>query len=128
VHVGRSFRHDLGFVRQEGVATLFGGYERVFQPRDSSRLVREHSLLVDGESTSDEGYGPWFTRLGGAAYGLTFRDAGSLTVRTNTAHERLSEAFEVGDGLVVEPGEYGYQDVDVQYRSNASAPEASGSA
>jgi hypothetical protein len=122
VHVGEHFRHDLGFVRQPGIATVFGGYERVLQPRDTSRLVREYSLLVDGESTSDDEYGPWFTRLAGAGYGMTFRDASTFTVRANTTDERLAEAFEVGGDLTVEPGEYSYQDVDIQYRSNASAP------
>ena len=32
VYVGDHFRHDLGFVRRRGIATLFGRYARILRP------------------------------------------------------------------------------------------------
>jgi hypothetical protein len=74
VHVGDAFRHDLGFVRRLGIATAFGGYERILRPRNPRALLREQSLGVAFDATRDAGYDRSLTRVGSATYGLSFRE------------------------------------------------------
>ena len=121
VHVGEAFRHDLGFVRRRGAATAFGDYERIFRPADPGALLREQSLGVSFDATSDERYARSLTRVGSATYGISFRDGGSLNVSANSTYERIDEPFSVGSGLRVSPGEYTFETVSFNYRSNPSA-------
>ena len=41
LHVGEDFRHDLGYVRRVGIATLFGSYSNVRKPANASGRVRD---------------------------------------------------------------------------------------
>jgi hypothetical protein len=121
VHVGDAFRHDLGFVRRLGIATAFGGYERILRPRNPRALLREQSLGVAFDATRDAGYDRSLTRVGSATYGLSFRDGATLSVSANSTYERLDTAFSVGPDLRIVPGEYAFDTVSVDYRSNRSA-------
>ena len=121
VHVGEAFRHDLGFVRRRGAATAFGDYERILRPADPGALLREHSLGVSFDATSDDRYERSLTRVGSATYGISFRDGGSLSVSANSTYERLDAPFGVGSGLRVSPGEYTFETGSFNYRSNPSA-------
>ena len=121
VHVGDAFRHDLGFVRRRGIATLFGTYERVFRPGNTSALIREQTLGTEFDATSDDRYAQSLTRVGSLTYGLQFRDGGTLNARVNTTYERLEAPFSVGSGLRIEAGEHAFDSVAVDYRSDQSA-------
>ena len=121
VHVGDGFRHDLGFVRRRGIATFFGGYERVFRPSNTSALMREHSLGVDIDATGDDRYARSLTRVGGVTYGLLFRDGATLSARLNSTYERLDAPFGVGQSLRIEAGEHAFDNVAIDYRSDQSA-------
>jgi hypothetical protein len=121
VHVGDAFRHDLGFVRRRGIATLFGGYERVLRPANTSALVREHTLGLDFDATGDDRYDRGLTRIGGLRYGVEFRDGGTLNARLNSTYERLETPFAVGPGLRIEAGEHAFDSVSIDYRSDQSA-------
>ena len=121
VHVGDAFRHDLGFVRRRGVATLFGGYERVLRPANTGARIREHTLGADFDATSDDRYDQSLTRVGALTYGLQFRDGATLNARANTTYERLDAPFNVGAGLRVEAGEYAFDSIALDYRSDQSA-------
>jgi hypothetical protein len=121
VHVGDGFRHDLGFVRRRGIATLFGGYERVLRPSNTGALMREHSLGVDFDATGDDRYDRSLTRVGGVTYGLLFRDGATLSARLNSIYERLDEPFGVGPSLRIEAGEHAFDNVAIDYRSDQSA-------
>ena len=81
VHIGDAFRHDLGFVRRRGIATLFGGYERVLRPANTGALIREHTLGVEFDATGDDRYDQSLTRVGSLTYGLQFRDGASERAR-----------------------------------------------
>jgi hypothetical protein len=121
VHVGDAFRHDLGFVRRRGVGTLFGGYERLFRPVNTSAFMREHSVGFDFDATSDDRYERSLTRVGGLKYALEFRDGGTLNARLNTTYERLDAPFTVGPALRIEAGEHAFDSVSIDYSSNQSA-------
>jgi len=120
-HVGDAFRHDLGFVRRRGIATLFGGYERLFRPANTGAFMREHSLGIEFDATGDDRYDRSLTRVGSVLYGLQFRDGATLNARVNTTYERLDTPFSVGPGLRIEPGEHAFDSVAVDYRSDQSA-------
>jgi hypothetical protein len=121
VHIGDAFRHDLGFVRRRGIATLFGAYERVFRPANTGALMREHSLGVDFDATGDDRYDRSLTRVGGLTYELQFRDGGNLGARVNSTYERLDAPFTVGSDLRIEAGEHAFDNVAIDYRSDQSA-------
>jgi hypothetical protein len=121
VHVGDGFRHDLGFVRRRGIATLFGGYERVLRPSNTGAPMREHSLGVDFDATGDDRYDRSLTRVGGVTYGLLFRDGATLSARLNSTYERLDEPFGVGPSLRIEAGDHAFDNVAIDYRSDQSA-------
>ncbi len=121
VHIGEAFRHDLGFVRRRGIGTFFGSYEYLVRPANPRGLLREHSLRVDVDATSDDRYQQFLTRVGGFIYELSFRDSSNFTARANTTSDRLDQPFTVAPALTILPGEYGYQTWQVQYSSNQSS-------
>jgi hypothetical protein len=121
LHIGDAFRHDLGFVRRRGIATLFGGYERVLRPADTSAILREQTLGVEVDATGTDRYDRWLTRTGSLTYGMEFRDGATVDARVTTTHERLDAPFTVGQSLRVEPGEHAFENVAVDYQSNESA-------
>ena len=121
VHIGDAFRHDLGFVPRRGIATLFGGYERVFRPVNTSGRLREHSLDVEYDATSDDHYDRSLTRIGRLTYALQFRDGAALNARVNSIYERLDASFTIGSNLPVETGEHAFEFVSIGYSSNQSA-------
>jgi len=121
VHIGDAFRDDLGFVPRRGIATIFGGYERVLRPANKSALVREHSLGAKVDATGDDRYDRSLTRVGRLTYGLDFRDGANLNASVNSTYERLDAPFAVGRGLRIAAGEYAFDNVEIDYRSNQSA-------
>jgi hypothetical protein len=121
VHIGDDFRHDLGFVPRRGIATLFGAYERVLRPANTRALVREHSLGVELDATSDAQYERSLTRVGALTYGLQLRDGTVLNARLNSTYERLDASFTVGSNLRIPAGEHAFENVSLEYRSDQSA-------
>ena len=121
VHVGETFRHDLGFVRRRGVATAFGGYDRILRPADPGAFVREQSVGVAFDATSDARYDRSLTRVLSATYGMLFWDGGTLSVSASRTYEQLDAPFVVGSGLRIASGEYAVRTVSFDYRSNRSA-------
>jgi hypothetical protein len=121
VHIGDAFRHDLGFVRRRGVATLFGSYERVFRPANTNAVIREQTVGAEFDATGDDHYDRSLTRIGGLTYGLQFRDGGALNARINSTYEQLDAPFAVGPDLRIPPGEHAFDSVAVDYRSDQSA-------
>jgi hypothetical protein len=121
LHVGEAFRHDLGFVRRRGVATLFGRYARILRPADASGRIREYSAGVVVEATADAGYRRLLTRSGSATFGLLLADGGELRAVLTTTAERLETPFGIGSRLTVPSGDYRFEDVRVEFQSNRSA-------
>ena len=122
VHVGDAFRHDLGFVRRRGIATLFGGYERLFRPANTGAFMREHSLGVEFDATerrplrpvADAGRRPdlWIA---------VPRRRNAERAGSTRTYERLDAPFSVGPGLRIDAGEHAFDSVAIDYRSDQSA-------
>ena len=121
VHVGDSFRDDLGFVRRRGIGSLFGGYQRVLRPANRTAAVREQTLGVEFEATGDDRYQESLTRIGSLTYGLQFSDGRDLNAKATSTTERIDAPFTVGSGLRVLAGKYAFENVAIDYRSNQSA-------
>ncbi len=121
VQVGDGFRHDLGFVRRLGVATLFGKYTRVLRPVNSAARVLEYRLGANVEFTGDSHYRRWLTRMDAVNYGMLFADGGELKAWANSTSERLDAPFGIGSSLTVAPGAYRFEEVGANYTSNKSA-------
>jgi hypothetical protein len=121
VHIGEAFRHDIGFVPRRGIATLFGAYERVLRPANTRARIREHSLGVTLDTTGSDHYDRLLTRVGSLTYEMQFRDGAVMNARVNTTSEQLDAPFTIGSDLSIEPGEYGFENLAVDYRSNQSA-------
>jgi hypothetical protein len=120
LHVGDTFRHDLGFVRRRGVGTLFGRYALALRPADPRNRVREYTLGADLEATADDTYRRLLTRIGGASYGMLFADGGELKARITSTFERIASPFGIGD-LTVPAGVYRFEEAGAEYQSNKSA-------
>ncbi|MBI4483107.1 MAG: carbohydrate binding family 9 domain-containing protein [Acidobacteria bacterium] len=121
LHVGDTFRHDLGFVRRRGIATLFGNYSRILRPADTTGRVREYSVGAEFEATGDDRYSRSLTRVGGLNYGMLFAGGGQLRAWVNSTFERLDAPFDIGSNLTIAPGVHRFEDVGVEYNSNRSA-------
>ena len=121
VHIGEGFRHDLGFVPRRGIATLFGGYERVLRPANTRGLVREHSLGVEVDATGDDGYDRSLTRVGALIYGLQLRDGAVVNARIHSTYELLDAPFTVGSDVRIPAGEHAFESASIEYRSDQSA-------
>ena len=120
LHVGDSFRHDLGFVRRRGIGTVSASYTYTLRPEDQSGHVREYAMEASAEGTSDDEYSRLLTRIGGLRYRMGFSDGGSISASVNTTFERLAAPFDIGP-LTVPEGEYSFEDVELSYSSNQSA-------
>ena len=120
LHIGDAFRHDLGFVRRRGVGTAFGQYARVFRPRNPDGRVREYRVGGEAESTTDAGYSTLLTRVGQVNYEMLFADGGEVRTWARSTFERSSAPFDLGS-LTVRPGDYTFDDVGLEFRSNRSA-------
>lgn len=104
VHIGDAFRHDLGYVRRRGIGLAFGNYQRILRPGDPNSRVRRS-----------------LTRVGNLSYRLLFRDGATLTTTATSTYERLDQPFGIGSDLRIPPGEYAFEDVEIEYLSNQSA-------
>jgi hypothetical protein len=88
---------------------------------NTSGRLREHSLDVEYDATSDDHYDRSLTRIGRLTYALQFRDGAALNARVNSIYERLDASFTVGSNLPVETGEHAFEFVSIGYSSNQSA-------
>ncbi len=120
LHVGNAFRHDLGFVRRRGIGTVFGRYARVLRPRNPDGRVREYRVGAELETTTDAGYSTLLTRAGVVNYEMLFAGGGELRTWGRSTFERTAAPFAIGS-LTVGPGDYTFENVGVEFRSNRSA-------
>ena len=112
--------HDLGFVRRRGVGTAFGKYDaRVPAGQHRTRWcgnTAPASKRIDDRRRLHE----LLTRVGGGQLDMRVRRWRQLALGTEHVREAGS-VFGIGPELSVPPGEYTFEDVGVEFRSNRSA-------
>src|SRR6185503_5986114 len=96
LHIGDTFRHDLGFVPRRGIGTFYGNYNRVIRAANPRALVRQHTFGGNFEVTGNDKYDQVLTRIGGASYTMLFKDEGQLSASVNNRFERLEAPFTIG--------------------------------
>jgi hypothetical protein len=120
LHIGDSFRHDLGFVPRRGIGTFYSTYSRIIRAANPAATIRQHTIGGSFEATGNDTYDQLLTRLGGASYTMLFKDEGQLSAGVNTTFEHLDSSATIS-GLVIPPGEYRWEDAEISYSSNRSA-------
>lgn len=120
LHIGERFRHDVGFVRRQGIGKFFVDYSRIFRPRATYRWVRGYSIGPSFDLTSNDRYDQWLTRIGGFTYAMDFSDGGELQMSATSTFERLLAPFPIHSGLVIPAGEYTTAETLVRYASDPS--------
>jgi hypothetical protein len=126
VHVGDTFRHDLGFVPRRGIGTIFSTYSRVLRPTTTASRVREYTFTAQYDATVDDRFTSSLTRVGGFTFGTLFMNTAEVRAFVNSTFERLDESFDIGPVLSVAPGVYQYEDAGLRLESNQSAALSGG--
>ena len=115
LHVGESFKPELGFLRREAFRRNFGQLR--FSPRPAS-IAAVRRFNFEGELDYIEGLptGRVETRRYRGQFRVEFSGGDTSTVQYNRQFELLPEDFEISDGVVLPVGGYQWQDVNFIYR------------
>ncbi|MBI4445339.1 MAG: carbohydrate binding family 9 domain-containing protein [Acidobacteria bacterium] len=120
LHIGENFRHDLGFVRRQGIGTIFMDYSRTFRPKATYRWIRGYSIGPSFDLTSNDRYDQWLTHNSGLTYSMDFADGGDLQISATSTFERLLAPFPIRTGIVIPTEEYTTAEGLVKYTSDMS--------
>ena len=115
LHVGESFKPELGFLRREAFRRNFA--QARFSPRPAS-IEAIRRFTFQGEVDYIEGLptGRVETRRYQGQFRTEFSGGDTTTVQYNNQFEFLPEAFEISGGVVLPVGGYRWQDVNLIYR------------
>ena len=120
---GDNFNPEVGFTRRVGFRKVDVGIYNTWRPDGLWKFqeVTPHVTFnrfwnFDGfmETSFLHAHSPW-----------EFEDSSSVSVAYNVRHEGILESFAVS-GIKVPAGEYGWQEAEVSYRTNRSAPVSLG--
>jgi hypothetical protein len=104
--IGDGFQPSLGFAPRPGVQQIRTGATRRIRPaggpiNDASFGL--HARLVTGLEWERESWS-----LEASPVNLVFRTGDEISFSVTPQGEQLEEPFEVDDGIVIEPGDYGF--------------------
>ena len=116
--VGENFNPEVGFVPRHGVRIYQynlslrprpagDGFIREIHPHGNTKYYTDRDNLT---LTKDSHYGLQFF----------FRDRSNFEVSVDPQFERLREPFRLREGVVIPPGDYGYNELKVEYSSDQS--------
>jgi hypothetical protein len=122
--IGEEFDPSLGFVPRRGIHRLDTGVTYGYRPPDSwirrmtldVRTTQVYTLDLDREST-------WYQL---EPLNLEFQTGDYASVQLHLSGERLTEDFEVSDGVVLPPGRYEWFDYHINVGSSPSRPVSGG--
>ena len=116
--VGENFNPEVGFVPRQGVRIY--QYNLGLRPRPAGdgfiREIHPHGntkYYTDRDNvtlTKDSHFGLQFF----------FRDRSNFEVSVDPQFERLREPFRLREGVIIPPGDYGYNELKVNYASDQS--------
>lgn len=107
--VGEGFEPEVGFLRRRNFRRSLG--ELRFSPRPkNSRRVRKWGLLASLDYIEDA-RGRLETRETQGTFQLELQSGDVWTVEATRYFDRLNQGFAVGEGVVLPPGDYRFEDV-----------------
>lgn len=104
--IGDGFQPSLGFAPRPGVQKVQTGATRRFRPATgpiNSASFSAHGTLVTGLDGRRESW-----TVDADALDLLFRTGDQISFTVLPQGDRLDEPFEVSDGVVIGPGDYGF--------------------
>ncbi|HEY0968693.1 MAG TPA: DUF5916 domain-containing protein [Opitutaceae bacterium] len=116
--VGADYYPALGNVRQTGVWTVTGKLDYEFNPEGFKRIVpafsfaQRHSMIYDNRE--QETFGPEVV--------AESKRGDTLTLRAKIERERLPESFRVANGVVVLPGDFDGEHLEIALTLSKSRP------
>ena len=116
--VGENFNPEVGFVPRQGVRIYQynlglrprpegGGFIREIHPHGNTKYYTDRDNVT---LTKDSHFGLQFS----------FRDRSNFEVSVDPQFERLREPFRLREGVIIPPGDYGYNELKVNYSSDQS--------
>jgi hypothetical protein len=117
LYVGEQFQPELGFLRREAFRRNY--VRGRFSPRPRSiEAIRKFEWQVDLDHiTNPEGL--LETRKIQGRFQIQFESSDQAQIEFNNNFESLVEEFEIADGVILPVGDYGFQDVNFEYRFGA---------
>jgi hypothetical protein len=103
--IGDGFQPSLGFAPRVGIQRYLVGATRRFRPAGGP--VNDYSFGGDVIVVTDLG-GRWESWSSDFMPAVVLRSGDEISLMVSPQGERLIEPFEVSDGVVIQPGEYGW--------------------
>ncbi|HWP37711.1 MAG TPA: DUF5916 domain-containing protein [Gemmatimonadales bacterium] len=113
--VEATFDPGIGFVRRRDMRQYYGTVGLHSRPRAS--WIQEVSPFVEIEYITNT-RGALETRQGTLGVGVSFAEGGNFDVELRDQVERIADSFQIFSGVVIPPGEYGFREASVSYRSS----------
>ena len=113
--VEATFDPGIGFVRRRDMRHWYGTVGLHPRPRVSG--IQEINPYVELDYITDT-RGLLETRQGLLGFGVSFTEGGNLQLEVRDQFERIADPFSIFTGVVIPPGDYGFRDVSVSYRSS----------
>ncbi len=118
--IGEGFRPSLGFVPRPATQQIFAGANRTLRPERGA--VSEVSFGVRPRLVTDLG-GQWESwEADVELLELVLRSGESIELSVSPQGERLTEPFEVEDGVEIPAGEYGFTTASVDLETASRRP------
>ncbi|MEZ5293285.1 MAG: DUF5916 domain-containing protein [Vicinamibacterales bacterium] len=117
VHVGDHFNPEVGFVQRDDFTRGFASLR--FSPRPRRlKGVRKLTWQYDLEHI-ENGAGALETRVHVGKFSVELENSDFLNVEATRDYEGLPRAFDVVNGVTIQPGSYQFDDIQVTYTLGA---------
>jgi hypothetical protein len=113
--VEATFDPGIGFVRRRDMRHYYGTVG--LHPRPAVSWIQEVNPFVELEYITNTS-GVLETRAGTAGFGVSFTEGGNFDIELRDQFEQIADSFAIFPGVVIPPGDYGFRDVSVSYRSS----------
>jgi hypothetical protein len=115
--VDEDFAPPIGFVARPGIEQLHFGVDRAFRPENGWLRRQTFESGADWITDLDGNLVSWFVFM--ALVNAEFESGDGFEFNLISQGERLDEDFEIGDGVVIQPGDYDW----LRYRAVVATAE-----
>ncbi len=117
LQIGDNFNPEMGFVDRTGIRKLDGSIH--WTPYPSADWIRNNSPHVNITNTTDTG-GQLLSRFVHADWDTFLKRGDKVSVAINHRFERLDLPFEIFEGIVIPPGDYTFNEGNLELQSDTS--------